>query len=261
MRNVYGMMWKEILIVGFGVVGKAVHDGIKGSHLCDIMDPPLGWYNDDYTKYDGIILCVPTPETDDGQCDVSLVKKYLGDIRRVSNTVPILLKSTTTIDAIPDDDYLTVNPEFLTEANSSKDFKNQKFAFFGGDPELSDMWYNVITKGDVTIDKVMFTTRKNAMLAKYVINTFLATKISYFNDLYNMIGSDFDEVVRLASQDERLGNSHMQVPGPDGKLGFGGMCFPKDTKAFIAYANDNGKSLPVLEAAVECNKNQRMKKL
>jgi len=53
----------------------------------------------------------------------------------------------------------------------------------------------------------------------------------------------------------------MQVPGPDGKLGFGGMCFPKDTKAFLAYADSLGQSLSVLEAAVECNKIQRMKKL
>ena len=73
MRNIYGMQWKELLVVGYGVVGQAVHESLVGSHLCDIMDPPKGFVVDDYTKYDGIIVCVPTPETNDGRCDTSLV--------------------------------------------------------------------------------------------------------------------------------------------------------------------------------------------
>jgi len=86
---------------------------------------------------------------------------------------------------------------------------------------------------DATIVK---TGSKTAEMVKYMTNTFLATKVSFANEMYNIcsrLDIDYDKVVEYSTYDERLGKSHWAVPGPDGKMGFGGSCFPKDINALI----------------------------
>ena len=96
---------------------------------------------------------------------------------------------------------------------------------------------------------------KTAAYAKYAINSFLATKVVFFNQLQDMFGEDgFNELTKIISMDQRIGESHMMVPGPDGKYGFGGMCFPKDTSAFVK--SGRGK-LTLLERVREINKEIR----
>jgi UDP-glucose 6-dehydrogenase len=80
-------------------------------------------------------------------------------------------------------------------------------------------------------------------MVKYLINSFLATKVSFGNEMYNIcnqIGIDYDKVVEYATYDERLGKSHWAVPGPDGELGFGGHCLPKDLSAIISSFDTYG---------------------
>ena len=255
-------MKRQLLIIGFGVLGQAVYEGLGRKNNVQILDPDKGFtiedkgFWSDYSSYDGIIICLPTPQGPRGECDDMMVEQYHRSIRMEVPAVPILIKSTISIELVElleDDQEVTYNPEFLTEANSHKQFCNQKFAIFGGHHCRS--WYELYINSGIKIDKVRFTSMKNAAYAKYTINSFLATKVIFFNELYNMYCDDgFDELTEIVSMDERIGKSHMMVPGPDREFGFGGMCLPKDTCAFVT--SGKGK-LALLEKVIEINKELR----
>ena len=259
------MTHKDLLIIGYGVVGQAVELGLNQDedNYIQILDPGKDLIllddgiNDytDYNYYDGIILCLPTPQGPRGECDDMMVEQYVQEIRKVAPFVPILIKSTVSLELIKllnDDVALTHNPEFLTEADSVEEFQNQKFAIFGGNN--ARYWYDIFINAGIKIDKVSFTSLRNACFAKYTINCFLATKVVFFNELKNLYGDvDFDSLTELVAMDERIGSSHMMVPGPDLKQGFGGMCFPKDTLAFATSASRAGSPLKLLEEAILIN--------
>ena len=100
-------------------------------------------------------------------------------------------------------------------------------------------------------------------MVKYFINTFLAVKVSFANEIKqicDLIDLDYDEVKDLALYDNRIGKTHLMVPGPDGEMGFGGTCFPKDIKAFIHFVKEQGIDPVVLEAVWDKNLQVRGKK-
>ena len=250
----------KILVIGYGVVGQAVFSGLMSKHNMDAHDPPTNYDKRyEYDEYDGIILCLPTPAFGCGTCNDSLVRDYIKEIRLNSIPIPILLKSTTSIETIEEfahDPCLTYNPEFLTEANSKNDFLNQEFAIFGGNQ--ARFWYEAFTSASVKIQNVRFTDIVKAAYAKYAINCFLATKVVFFNELRIMYGDyNFDALTELISMDPRIGNSHMMVPGPDSHYGFGGMCFPKDTTALFQSSVTKDKPLMLLERVIDINDNLR----
>ncbi len=250
----------NLLLVGYGVVGKAVYNGLIGKNNIDVLD--LDESSDDvgkYPDYDGIILCLPTPAGPGGECDDFLVEQYIMCIRKEAPDIPILLKSTTSLELIKlleDDSALTYNPEFLTENDSAEEFKHQKFAIFGGNN--ARFWYDIFVNSNIKMKQVRFTSMKNAAFAKYAINSFLATKVVFFNELRNLYSdNDFDTLTEIISLDKRIGKSHMMVPGHDLKYGFGGMCLPKDTSAFTISARNQGSPLKVLERVIKVNKELR----
>ena len=250
----------NLLLVGYGVVGKAVYNGLIGKNNIDVLD--LDESSDDvgkYPDYDGIILCLPTPAGPGGECDDFLVEQYIMCIRKEAPDIPILLKSTTSLELIKlleDDSALTYNPEFLTENDSAEEFKHQKFAIFGGNN--ARFWYDIFVNSNIKMKKVRFTSMKNAAFAKYAINSFLATKVVFFNELRNLYSdNDFDTLTEIISLDKRIGKSHMMVPGHDLKYGFGGMCLPKDTSAFTISARNQGSPLKLLERVIKVNKELR----
>ena len=256
-------MNKKFLIIGYGVVGRAVFTGLSQKYIVEILDPPAGYelvqrdyIYPHYHLYDGIIICLPTPQGPMGECDDMLIEQYHREIRKHAPNVPILIKSTISvelIDLLSEDRFITTNPEFLTEADSEKEFLNQKFTIFGGGQSL--FWCTIFQDAGIKMNHIKFTDKRTAAYAKYAINTFLATKVIFFNQLQDMFGEDgFDELTQLISMDERIGKSHMMVPGRDRKYGFGGMCFPKDTKAFVK--SGQGK-LSLLEKAIDINKEIR----
>ena len=179
---------KNLLLIGYGIVGKAVYNGLGEKNYIDVHDPDAGWDNEKpYSDFDGIILCLPTPQGPRGECDDMMVEQYHRSIRMEVPAVPILIKSTISIglvELLEDDQEVTYNPEFLTEADSYKQFCHQKFAIFGGHHCRS--WYDLYINSGIKIDKVRFTSMKNAAYAKYTINSFLATKVIFFNELYNI---------------------------------------------------------------------------
>ena len=254
----------KIGIVGLGFVGSAIRDNMDGACDLVLVDPPKGLQGkyEDLLDCEGIFVCVPSPQDDDGSCDTSYLESALDKLASLGYTGVIISKSTA-----PPSVYKTLQskhknlvhaPEFLTAANASRDYADGKFAIIGGcvgayqrDAERIIRW------GQPGIgDNVRFCTIDEAALAKYTINTFLATKVAFMNELHNVAtagGMNYDTVIGMVNMDTRIGSSHLKVPGPDGTFGFGGACFPKDTAALLKYADDIGANMMVLDAAVKKN--------
>lgn len=213
-----------------------------------------------------LFLCLPTPMNEDGSCNTSIIEEVVGEIIKVAKKKKcIVIKSTVppgTTKAFQEK-YLdkghdfAFNPEFLMQATFIDDFINQDRVFLGWtgkDPqsyELLNGLYEEFTLKQKIPAKIVNTTSKQAEMAKYIANSFLTTKVVFFNEMFqicNAAGIDYDKVIDLVKLDKRIGVSHMKVPGPDGQMGAGGPCFPKDTNAIIAFAKQIGVDPLVLEA-------------
>jgi len=102
-------------------------------------------------------------------------------------------------------------------------------------------------------------TNKQAEMVKYITNIFLSTQVSFANEMWNicnLLGIDYDEIEKVINMDDRLGR-HINVPGPDGKLGFGGKCLPKELKAMIYHVRERGYIPTLLQESWRFNQTQR----
>ncbi len=241
----------NIGIVGVGYVGKALYEGLKEFKVgtYDIKEDCNFSSIRQLCKFANVIfVCVPTPMNEDGSCNIDIVESVICDIDRQGFQNTVVIKSTvppgTTNTFINKYKNIQIvfSPEFLTEANYIDDFKNSNRVIFGGcldnTQKLKDMFTRVYPS-----KTYVQTDATTAEMVKYVANTFLATKVAFANEMYdicNFIGISYEEVVGFAKLDQRLGDSHWQVPGPDGKRGFGGSCFPKDINGLIAHAQSVG---------------------
>ena len=256
-------------IIGKGFVGSAVANGFDKDCEQIIVDPK---YTDneitDVLDCKLLFVCVPTPVAEDGSCDVSIVKDVLIELSMRDYKGVVVVKSTIIPDYLHEfkkefDLKIVYNPEFLTEANANEDFKNPPFQVFGGkwrDCEVVEKAY--LRYSSVRIVPTFKVDLTTASLLKYTINSWLATKVTFFNELKQLheLGSSmvsWEQFTDMLSRDERVGNSHMQVPGPDGEPGFGGHCLPKDTEALLNYANKKNIKMSVLRKAVQTNKKIR----
>tara|TARA_Y100000590_G_C15734283_1_gene1018024 strand:+ start:2730 stop:3575 length:846 start_codon:yes stop_codon:yes gene_type:complete len=218
---------------------------------------------------DIIFVCLPTPMKKTGECDISIVEEEIKKINQYSNENKIvIIKSTvppgTTQKINQNNEKINIifNPEFLTELNFLEDFKNQNRIILGGNLEgvnvVEKMYQKVFQE-----TPVIKTDSKTAEMVKYITNTFLATKVSFANEmkiLCDSIEIDYNEVIEYALYDQRLGSSHWAVPGPDGKFGFGGSCFPKDLQALIKFSELLGINMDVLKSVWETNLKIRSEK-
>ena len=253
----------KIGVVGQGYVGTAIKLGFKDHYdvltydKFDLGKSTHSKISDLVAEAKVIFVCVPTPMRKDGTCYTGIVEEVIREINETADDHIIVIKSTIppgTTDRINKEyTHSTVifNPEFLTEENFLDDFKNQKRIILGGDRKGTNKLRQIYSKvfPQATIVK---TGSKTAEMVKYFTNTFLATKVSFANEMYHIcdqIGIDYDKVVEYAIYDERLGKSHWAVPGPDGDFGFGGHCFPKDLSAIINSFDTYG----LLEAVENVN--------
>jgi len=256
-------------IIGKGFVGSAVANGFDKDCEQVIVDPK---YTDntivDVSDCKLVFVCVPTPVAEDGSCDTSIVKDVLIELSMIDYKGVVVVKSTIIPDYLHEfkkefDLKIVYNPEFLTEANANEDFKNPPFQVFGGkwrDCEVVEKAY--LRHSSVKIVPTFKVDLTTASLLKYTINSWLATKVTFFNELkvLHELGSSmvsWEQFTDMLSRDERIGKTHMQVPGPDGEKGFGGHCFPKDTEALLNYANKKNIKMSVLRKAVQTNKKIR----
>ena len=263
-------------IIGQGFVGNAVYQKFK--NYFDVLTYDLDESKSNSTKNDllfkcnTIFLCLPTPMNTDGSCNVDILQKELENIELITDNQEIkktiVIKSTVSPGTTDkwNSSYesldIVFNPEFLTEANAVEDFNNQNRIILGGPrpatTELRRMYSKVFPKAHI-----IKTDSTHAEMVKYLTNSFLATKVSFANEIYQIcdkLNIDYDKVVEYATLDDRLGKSHWNVPGPDGDFGFGGHCFPKDLNALLFLSENLDTVNNVLCATNETNNNVRVKR-
>ena len=261
----------KIGIVGNGFVGSSVAFGFSPQTGCDAE---IKIYDKDETKSthslsetlesDFIFVSVPTPSNSDGSINLDIIYNCFSEMsmlnKRKDNV--ILLRSTV----VPGTTRklknkfrnlnIVFNPEFLTERSAKFDFINQSRFILGGkqsDVEKVALLY-INRFGNTT--PVIKTNYETAEMIKYMNNCYFATKVSFMNEMYQIAdanGVDWEMAVDGFIRDGRIGHSHLAVPGPDGKFGFGGSCFPKDIQAMINFAKKSGISPNVLKGAWETN--------
>jgi len=269
---------KKIGIIGRGFVGSAVEFGFSAqtgsSAVVKIFDknPKLSLHTLHETINDSefVFVSVPTPSNVNGSINLDVLDNVLADINEVNDTQNIILIRSTIIPGttrIFQDKFpklnLVFNPEFLTERSAKYDFINQSRFILGGDKSNTGEVASLFRWRFGDSIPVIETSFETAELIKYMNNCFFATKVSFLNEmklLSDKIGSDWDTAIEGFVRDGRIGHSHLSVPGPDGRLGFGGSCFPKDIQAIIDFAESRGIDLSTLRGAWKTNLSVRPEK-
>jgi UDPglucose 6-dehydrogenase len=259
----------RIGIIGFGYVGQAIGWSYQYKSELIIRDPKLvdSVPLDQFVSCDAIFVCVPSPSTEDGHCDTAILEDTLKELLfvNINKQIPIISKVTAppSVYARLQEEYpnLVYCPEFLTAANNVADYANSGYFILGGDYDWCVKARAVIQLGvQLVHDKFTIVDIKTAALYKYMMNSYLATKVTFLNDfklLADAEGVAWDDLKYLAIADNRIGNTHMDVPGPDAQYGWGGGCFPKDIAAIIMEAIDLGVDFELLDRVETINKKHR----
>ena len=258
----------KIGIIGLGYVGQAILRAYEtdAEIVCIDVDPAKsnGTYSD-LIDCEAVFVCVPSPSKENGECDTSILNSVLYLLKDYKN---VIISKTTAPPAF----YEKLNtvypnlvhvPEFLTAAEAVRDFQNTREIIIGGSVMAYRKEAERILRQVQSIQNVAFCSIGEAALSKYIINSFLATKVVFMNEMAQLSeahGYDWRKVRVLIDVDPRIGQSHTRVPGPDGQYGFGGMCFPKDTNALVKYAGKLGVQLNVLKSAIKKNTLLRLTK-
>ena len=261
----------RIGVIGYGFVGKAFTNALKDNCNHFIVDPILNTNIAQLNEFkpDINFICLPTPENSDGTCNAEIVINVLQELKDKKFNSINVIKSTITPDVISDlseiDKKFIYNPEFLTERNADFDFINSNLIVLGGNKEEQKIISKFYTQHTKCIQEDhIFTSRHEASFLKYTINSFLASKVTFFNELYLLFSKfnkdmDWDNFIKLVQMDPRIGSSHMKVPGNNGNYVYGGNCFPKDTKAFLEFSRSLDNELYLLKNVININKSIRDK--
>jgi len=271
-------------IIGNGFVGNAIAHAFIPCMEVKIYDKnPEKCFNeltDVVNDSDVVFISVPTPMTQEGLIDLSIVHGVFEEIESVktNESRPVFVLKSTVVPGTTrkikqkhPNLQIVFNPEFLTERHARFDFLNQSRIVLGFEEDLKPGQRNL------TVDKVkklydlrfsgnnfITTNYETAEMVKYFNNLFFAVKVSFMNEMKLVADKletvNWDKAVRGFVSDGRVGDSHLQVPGPDGKCGFGGSCFPKDINAFMTFADSIGLDLAVLKGAWKTNLNVRPEK-
>jgi UDPglucose 6-dehydrogenase len=186
-----------------------------------------------------------------GCCDTSIIEDFFKGLPGNLDTI-FVIKSTVpigTTDKFAKKHKVIHNPEFLTARNAVEDFKNSERNIVGGDPEHCAKFVNFFQSLFPGIPNRVVAAKESEAI-KYFANSFLATKVAYFNKMYDFctkIGIDYNNVKTGVTSDSRIGASHTSVPGFDGDRGFGGTCFPKDINSLIHQMKEEGVDAEILE--------------
>jgi len=276
-------MLESVGIIGQGFVGSAVREGLKDHFNVLTYDKFVEELSTEKSLKDlvrkatTIFLCVPTPMKKTGESDMSIVE---GVVKELSDSFKEIIKETQRFQVktivlkstVPPGTCvylsehlecgieLVFNPEFLTEANSLEDFKNQDRIILGGQDDRALTRVEGVFRKAFPYVRIVKTDTTTAEMVKYITNTFLSTKVSFANEIYQIcqsIGINYSDAIKISQFDKRLGESHWNVPGPDGSFGFGGHCFPKDLKAIIYLASTLGVDTTMLDAVWAKNNSVR----
>lgn len=259
----------KIGIIGGGFVGQATLllkcEAIQA--LVYDIDPTKRFPNEhvkleDLSDCNFIFICVPTPMNKDGSCYTKIVEDVIISLKDFSiphivvrSTVPIHFSHVHNVNFMP---------EFLTEKNWRNDFYECERWVFGVNDKSSSVEKDftqliqlACKSGVIRHQWIDFLTPSEAEMVKYFRNCFLATKVSFCNEMWNFcknLNIEYESVRRIATTDYRIGGFHTMVPGPDGKGGFGGTCFPKDMESLHFQMKQVGCQPLIINSALERNK-------
>ncbi|MBE6050953.1 MAG: UDP-glucose/GDP-mannose dehydrogenase family protein [Clostridium sp.] len=226
-------------------------------------------YKNAYKDADVIFIGVGTPEREDGSANLDYVFTVCREIAEsLEKDALVVVKSTVPIgtnDKIEEflkenvkegiNVEVASNPEFLAQGTAVKDTLHASRIVIGVESEFSEkLLRDVYERFN---QPIVITNRRSAEMIKYASNDFLALKISFMNEIANFceeVGADIEHVAKGMSFDPRIGDKFLRAG-----LGYGGSCFPKDTKALHWLANDNGYELKTIKATIEVNENQKYK--
>ncbi len=252
----------KVLIVGFGFVGSAVAS-IFAEDEKVIIDPK---FNDnkieDYkgVNFDAVFVSVDTPKAEGFALLDSILQK-LND--NLPEGTPVCCKSTASPQFYYESfiNYSSIrvlhSPEYLNKTNPIKMFQEQKFVIIGGDTDAAARVAEIFTSRLNYVQNVRLTDIRTAAMVKYAENAFLALRVTFFNEMYlahksQECESSYEEFAEMVGLDERIGHSHSQVPGSDGKFGWSSHCLDKDNYEFEKFSNS-----PLIKFVRELNKIHR----
>lgn len=256
-------------IIGKGFVGSAIASAYKKQDI-KFYDPAIdGSVNSisDLLDCEAIFICLPSPQCEDGSCNYGYVDYALSVLYRAKYSGLVIGKSTVPYFVYTNYSFCGLNvvfiPEFLRAATAVEDYNSLEYMIVGTDNNNLIEQVKIICQERIEHSrpiKFKGVTIKEACLVKYFENSFLATKVSLMNefrDLTVAMNANWENVISALTMDSRICPDHTQVPGPDGKFGWGGHCLPKDTSALLYIANESGIKLATLEAAIMSNKKYR----
>ena len=260
-------------IIGVGIVGSATAEVLKEHnevYLYDKYKEP--WNTENHLQLladhsEVVFICVPSPMKKSGGVDCSDIYNSISSFvkRQSSRDTLIVIRSTVvpgTTNKLADEFepyHFTYNPEFLKQETALEDMKNTKKIVLGVESDYDEFRLSGVFRPVFPNAKYITTDRKTAEMIKYMSNVMLAGQISLANELCqicDIVGVDYNEVKDAVLLDERIGKN-IDVPGPDGEIGFGGRCLPKDLNALIYLSRELGYRPYLLEEVWRLNKRVR----
>lgn len=261
-------MIQKISIIGLGFVGKSIYDSfllnkIKNINVYDkFKDGGIGSFKK-CLKSDIIFLCLPTLFNEEDKCyDKSSILETCINLEKANYEGFIIIKSTVepgTCDILSDkfcNLKFIHNPEFLSAKSALNDFHNQKHIVLGQgknctkeDVQEVSNFYAKYYKAEISI-----CSSHESESMKIFCNSFYSVKVQFFTELYLLCqknGTDFDTVRNLMLKNDWINPMHTKVPGPDGQISYGGLCFPKDTNALNEYMKKNNTPNSILDSCIK----------
>jgi nucleotide sugar dehydrogenase len=258
----------KVGVIGNGFVGEAISFAFSSVSDLYVYDTdPLKSLDDLESVHscDFVFICVPTPMFQDGSQDLSYVESTF---EKATKEPVYILKSTVlpgTTEKLSkkySNIKIIFSPEFLTERTAKLDMLTQSRIILGGELSLTEK-ANTLFSQRFKIKNIIQTDSKTAELTKYMNNTFFATKVSIMNEfklLCDKIGANWEDALKGFVSDGRIGDSHLNVPGHDGKLGYGGTCFPKDVNALLSFSKKHDVQLNTISGGWKTNLKVRQEK-
>jgi nucleotide sugar dehydrogenase len=258
----------KVGVIGNGFVGEAISFAFSSVSDMYVYDTdPLKSLDDLQSVHscDFVFICVPTPMFQDGSQDLS----YVEDVFEKATSKPVYILKSTVLPGTTErlskkysNIKIIFSPEFLTERTAKLDMLTQSRIILGGELPLTEKAKTLFNER-FKIKNIIQTDSKTAELTKYMNNTFFATKVSIMNEfklLCDKIGANWEDALKGFVSDGRIGDSHLNVPGHDGKLGYGGTCFPKDVNALLSFSKKHDIELNTIKGGWKTNLKVRQEK-
>ena len=253
----------RIGIIGLGTVGKAIQRGLGDHHEIFIHDPKLGTKLTDVTdNCDVAYIAVPTPSDEEtGRCDTSIVRSILEDL---PDGFSAIIKSTVIPGTSQDfhEEFpglrIACSPEFIRAESADEDFKNQEILVVGTHHEelANQVLKHHLESGILLEGEFFHVSPTEAEIVKYAKNSFYAMKVifgNHFQRLANDLAQDCGVVKRIITHPQERGIVDSHLDEIEGKMGFGGICLPKDTIAIRAKFEELGLEAGLLDSIVSDN--------